>query len=125
MSTQATGVVRIKTVPQGEAPENIRAAWIDLTLPCYPTAGYIAGEELGVRSGLKEKRMARQCVVVPRAEALTILRAADPDAAEWWDTHAIPGGYLCFGLDEVEIIHGVRVLPVVVVTEEMYGDPYR
>ena len=125
MSSEATGLVRVKSTPKGEAPQEIRAAWVGLNLPCYPVAGYIPGEEVGVGSGKKEAWQPRQCVIVPRKEAFAVLEAERPDAARWWKQNAIPGDNLCFGLDEVEIVSGVRMQRIIEVTDEMRGDPYR
>lgn len=123
----ATGRVKIVKIPRGEAPENIRAAWVGLELPCYPTAGYIDGVEFGFESGLV-RQDSRACVIVPQKEALEVLEKSSPAAAKWWYDRGFPLGFcsnFSFGVDEVALVSGVRLQNLIEVTDEMRGDPYR
>lgn len=123
----ATGLIKITSLPRGEAPEEIRAAWMDLLLPCYPIAGYLTEFENGVlsESVRKEKRM---CVVVPQSDALLILEERHPEIAKWWRSHDFPRRVFpnfTFGLEEVSFVSGVRLQTVIEITDEMMGDPNR
>ena len=119
--------MKVTKIPRGEAPEEIRAAWVGLVLPCYPTAGYITGAEIGLESG-RVRKDRRECVIVPQKEALKILADSHPAAARWWNDHGFPLSFLTnfsFGVDEVIIVSGVRLQKLVEVTDEIRGDPHR
>jgi len=91
--------IRIVSVPPGEAPEDIRRAWIGLTLPIRGR-GPIMGIGSGVLTGPKgilellwrllTFRMRVQAgYAVDVATAIDILAKTRPDAAAWW-RHAAP-----------------------------------
>jgi hypothetical protein len=85
--SEAVGRVRVVALPPGEAPEEIRGAWIGLELP---VAGrHAEGGSQGV-SGVLSNQPA-ECgagYAVDGAEAVRILAAQDPEAAAWWRSHA-------------------------------------
>jgi hypothetical protein len=130
---EASGRIRITKVPGGEAPEEIKKAWLGLVLPCYPIAGEIAGKRLGVVTG-KVRSEEKACgdsysyFIVPQAEALMELRKHAPAAAQWWKAHGYPHPVLknfTFRADEAEIVSGVTMQAIREVTDEMMGDPNR
>lgn len=70
--------ILIISIPDGDAPEKIRKAWIGLKLPTFDITDH----------GIKIVSMSEiRCLgyLVPKKEALDILRAKEPLAAEWWD----------------------------------------
>ncbi len=87
--------VRIVAVPPGEAPEEVRRAWVGLELPLAVgetgprdgwTYGVLSAAPAGVRNG---------CAVDGRI-AVTLLAETDPSAADWWRSnapHVLAGGY--------------------------------
>lgn len=93
---------KVIRVPIGEAPEDVRQAWVGVVLDLFRLG---KGGEIGVVSG--KILPDREVVVTPKADALKALADKDPTAAEWYynlyDTTA-PTGVLCFGLAEVELI---------------------
>jgi hypothetical protein len=101
-ASRAVGHVRITALPPGEAPEDIRRAWIGLELPIVN--GPAEGPVFGVVS-----HHAARCgagYAVNGAEAVRRLAAKAPDAAAWWRTnapHVLTGGYqLVFPADVCE-----------------------
>ena len=110
--------IRIKRSPAGEAPDEIRAAWIGLSLPlAYPNRSKWKG--FGVITGPKLwiTRMIR--VFLGRAdevdgycvdahEAIHRLSSHNPEAARWWKknvpTVVRKGQYLIFDADACEVI---------------------
>lgn len=118
-----TGTIKVIKTPHGEAPDWVRAVFVGLVLPCYSVAGSCT-----VFSALSGKEERFVAYTVPQADALKILEAANPDAAAWWREHGYPRtdrGSFAFRLDEVEVISGVHIQPVTLVTDEMQGDPGR
>ncbi len=94
--------LRIIRTPPGEAPEEIRKAWIGVELPLrrretrpgnYPTEGVVS------RGG---REMAMGYAVDGRA-AIAVLAVYAPEAAAWWRKHApqvlAPGYRLWFPRD--------------------------
>lgn len=86
--------IRIISTPPGEAPEQVRAAWIGLVLP-LAISGARTMETVGVLSRPKTRlglffarlfgRTKRQSGYVVEAQrAVEILAAHAPDAAKWW-----------------------------------------
>lgn len=111
---EATGRIRITKVPDGEAPLEIRKAWVGLELPSHPICGYATESGKGV---LSNEPVQNRCEVdVPQREALEILAAKDPQAAAWWNAHGYPQGdrWFSFAREEVEIISGVTMQTVTV-----------
>lgn len=125
--SEATGLVRITKIPSGDAPESIRAAWVGLTLPCYPIVGYTEGLEIGALSG-QPRAKKRNSVIVPQEEALRILEKQSPHAAKWWRDHGFPRAFtpnFSFGDDEVDFVSGVKYQKIIEVPDEAMGDPNR
>jgi hypothetical protein len=81
------GRVRIVALPPGEAPRDIRRAWIGVELPTI--SGPANGGSAGV-VGVLSHRAAGRCdgYAVDGARAVRILADSDPDAAAWWRRHA-------------------------------------
>jgi Protein of unknown function (DUF4240) len=80
--------VRIIAAPPGEAPAEIRAAWIGCVLQLLEgreTAEQV-GEVKGVKSGRPEDH--GLAYVVPARDAITTLEGRDARAAKWWRKHA-------------------------------------
>ena len=92
--------IRIVATPPGEAPEEIRRAWVGVAIPLplfhtrakeWRTSGVLSGPRtllarLSARwSGRLERRSGYAVSVV---EALAALEAANPDAARWWRENA-------------------------------------
>jgi hypothetical protein len=103
----ATGRIRIIKTPAGQAPEEIRRAWIGITLPCEPIVGYTEGIELGAVNHKPVPK--RYSFHVPQVPAIEALEFMVPEAAKWWREHGYPrsNGWFTFGEDEAEIIFGV------------------
>lgn len=92
--------VRIVAVPPGEAPEDVRQAWVGLRLPLLLFHGKskslkIAGVLTGPKgfldrlatlfSGRYEQRNGYAISVL---EAIAVLEGANPQAAAWWRQNA-------------------------------------
>lgn len=95
--------VKIVALPAGEAPEDIRKAWIGLVLPLAPEDGNGPIKEIGY--GVLSRKSALGILgrlwrritgrpnssrqyAVPADEALAILTQTAPDAASWWRMNA-------------------------------------
>src|SRR5258708_30648821 len=105
--------IRIISTPKGEAPLNVREAWIGLELPLapgnrgaggyYQTQGVLTGPKtfIGALIHLVLGRYSiSQGYAVDGSVALEILSATQPEAAQWWREHATrsvaPGKKLVF-----------------------------
>jgi hypothetical protein len=87
--------VRVITTPPGEAPEEVRRAWVGLELPLaagekdardLDIAGVISGQVVGVTQGY----------AVDGKRAIRLLAGHDTHAAEWWwhnAPHVARSGY--------------------------------
>ncbi len=129
MSTNAFGYVRITEIPDGEAPFWVRREWLGLLLPCDPVCGFPSGGmEKGAVSG-KVAEKNRFGFSVPQAAALQVLATKSQDAFNYWKRLGFPKPppYDYFGFSETEavVVAGVAYQEIVVVTEEMMGDPNR
>ncbi|MES3031380.1 MAG: hypothetical protein V4697_03125 [Patescibacteria group bacterium] len=127
---ESTGHIRITKVPDGEAPLEVREAWVGLTLPCGPYLGFSGvGEERGVLTGESVgcPTCGRYGFSVPQDEAIAILEKAKPEAALWWKKHGFPqvDQYFGFAEREAEIVSGISRQTVIHVTDEMQGQPER
>jgi hypothetical protein len=95
MGSASVRRVRIKALPPGEAPEDIRRAWIGLELPI--ANGQADGRSRGVFGVLSNEPVSCcQGYSVDGAQAVRILAAKAPDAAAWWRRnapHTLIGGY--------------------------------
>jgi hypothetical protein len=89
--------VRIIDVPPGEAPEDVRRAWVGLSLPladgyAYPMMlpyyGVLTGPRSWVghawRTIIGRVPQKQACFLVSVDGALRELSAVAPDAARWW-----------------------------------------
>ncbi|HVV15121.1 MAG TPA: hypothetical protein VHD55_01850 [Candidatus Paceibacterota bacterium] len=112
---EASGRIRITKVPDGEAPLEVRQAWVGLELPCGPICGYGDEPPKGVLSNEPIKKN-MYGFDVPQREALEILEASSPEAAAWWRTHGFPEGndYFVFDRHWAEIISGVTMQEITV-----------
>jgi hypothetical protein len=113
--------IRIKSTPPGEAPENIRQAWIGLEIPVPPRfaerrnvfgVGVLSGPTtwLGQLIAILMGRAQRESGYVVEARvAVDLLSIRSPEAADWWRQHApqliAPGKYLLFAAEACEEIH--------------------
>jgi hypothetical protein len=106
--------IRIVTRPLGEAPEDIRDAWIGLALPVapkFPTVverrifGVLSSPRAFVSTCLRllfGRRERMRGYMVDAVAAIDTLREKSPQAAEWWQAntqHLIKPG-LCLLFDE-------------------------
>ena len=88
--------IRIVAIPPGEAPENIRSAWVGVCIPLpifhksaktWRTAGVLTGPKtfFARLSALLGGRFERKTgYAVSSVEAIVALEAANPEAAKWW-----------------------------------------
>jgi hypothetical protein len=92
--------IRIIAVPPGEAPEDVRQAWVGVRIPlplfhrrprAWRSAGVLTGPRtlLARLSALWSGRLGRaNGYAVSVIEAIAALEAAHPEAARWWREHA-------------------------------------
>src|SRR5262249_41750866 len=81
--SRSAGWVRIIRLPPGDAPEQIRLAWLGLELPFVVQTGSKTVE------GVLSAEPARcEGYAVLGAEAVRILSTHNPGAAEWWYRNA-------------------------------------
>ncbi len=117
-ATEATGRIKVIKVPEGEAPPHVRKARVGLELPCFPESGFLPWAERGRGAlTLVQTEGNYRIVIVPQKEALKILSEKNTAAAAWWYDHGFPktnlnNPYFLFKEDEVEIISGVRQMPI-------------
>jgi hypothetical protein len=104
-------LVKIVDVPPGEAPEWVRREWVGLVLPVL--AGAEGPQRLtsyGVLSGprtmlgrlwqrLTGRAITRPQFLVAVVDAIDVLGASSPDAADWWWDNAQHMLDECFGFD--------------------------
>ncbi len=108
------GLVKIIAVPEGDAPKEIREAWVGLDLP-YEYRSFSEDADDLSDEGVK---LFRINVRVPQKEAIEALekkainkelsiakRAATQQAVNWWKGKGFPkvGRYFSFGINEVEV----------------------
>ena len=99
--------IRIVATPPGDAPDDIRRAWIGLELPLangqtgpcrQPAQGILSGQDEGTRSGY----------AVDGRQAVALLAARAPEAAAWWREHAahvtMHGYQLVFPAEACELV---------------------
>lgn len=91
--------VRIVAVPPGEAPEEIRKAWVGLELPLADDSPQPrTGKTVGVVSGPRGFFATLGALVsgktkpvtgfrVPASAAIDVLAQHSPEAAAWWRAH--------------------------------------
>ncbi len=90
------GNIRIIDVPPGDAPEDVRRAWVGLVLPvCDPTNDVWLG-----RGVLTRRPETLDGYAVEGATAVSMLSKINTDAANWWRDNAPhilqPGAILVF-----------------------------
>src|SRR5579871_3824738 len=74
--------IRIIAIPPGEAPEEVRRAWVGLVLPLAKRArGPLLARGFGVLTGQRELTHG---YAVRSRQAVEILSRHAPEAAEWW-----------------------------------------
>jgi len=96
---RSAGRILVTAVPPGEAPEEVRRAWVGLELPlARGEKGARSAETVGVVSEQAEEPS--RGFAVEGAQAVAILAAQRPDAAAWWRANApqvaAPGYQLVF-----------------------------
>jgi PD-(D/E)XK nuclease superfamily len=99
--------VKIVATPGGEAPLDVREAWVGLTLPLTdPTPRMFEPEGVLTLS----KQPSRVGYMVEGWKAVDMLAQKAPRAAEWWHEHAphvlAPCYQLIFSADVCEIVQG-------------------
>jgi hypothetical protein len=97
--------VRIVATPAGEAPLDVRGAWVGLTLPlCNPDL--CTTETFGVVTGSRKSPMTGYMVY--GRQAVEILAKKAPWAAAWWleeTPHVVVGNYvLVFSAEVCELV---------------------
>ena len=113
--------IRVKSIPPGEAPEEVRAAWVGLTLPLARSDEAVDTRIFGVQTGPRSRLMARLGTLFGRGTpergypvdaraAVEILSQHAPSAAAWWREHAPhllrPGVNLVFKESVCELVGG-------------------
>ncbi len=112
--------IRIKGTPPGEAPENIRQAWVGLVLPVLPQfsgihtrlgCGVLTGPKTQfgrVLAALRGRGKKQTGYIVEAKTALELLANHSKEAAEWWRQNAPqflkPKFYFLFSADSCEEI---------------------
>ena len=106
-------IIRITSIPPGEAPAEVRAAWVGLELPLkhkkphrYLGSGVLSGPRSGIQTLLHMVTLRLKVhvgYVVPSRQAIEILESAHPEAARWWRENAShttqPKRYFLFPTD--------------------------
>jgi hypothetical protein len=108
--------IRIISTPPGEAREQVRSAWVGLTLPLVlrtpspiETVGVVSKPK--TRFGLFLARFFGRTqhetgYVVDASRAIELLSVHAPEAAQWWRQHApravAPGELLLFATEACE-----------------------
>ncbi len=80
------GEIEVVSIPDGDAPEEIRAKWIGVRIPCL----YHDKHSLvcGVLTG--EIKPKQESFVVLQDSALNALQAKSPEATVWWNNNGFP-----------------------------------
>ena len=114
--------IRIKSVPSGEAPYDVRLAWVGTTLPI--TNGQLTSQDIpvvGVLTGprtclqllrlfitFKYRKRKMSGFLIEGARAISILEEKDAAAAMWWRKNASqvlrPGQTLVFPADCCDVV---------------------
>jgi hypothetical protein len=92
-TSRSMGRIRVTATPPGDAPEEIRRAWIGLELPLSKVGVQdLDGEGVLSRRGAGSVRG----YVVLGKTAVALLASQAPEAAEWWRRnapHVVASGY--------------------------------
>lgn len=109
MLADATGRIKITKTPRGEAPLEVRQAWVGLELPCLPICGFLDGQSYGVVTNTPLPN--RFSFLVFQQDAVEILEKERPEASKWWKEQGYPheGEFFSFVDDEATIISGVEI----------------
>lgn len=105
--------IRITGTPPGDAPDNVRAAWVGLVLPLaksgvrtIPTIGVLSCPKtwFGLAwARLSSKTEKQKGYIVDAHRAVEILAYHAPDAAKWWRENAAsaiqPGRHFLFAAE--------------------------
>jgi hypothetical protein len=118
-------VIKIVSLPHGDAPDWVRQAWVGCILPCEPECGHVPvyvqsvlpkpPEKGGHRPGveffnkLKEPNQKVAGFSVDTKLALDVLRKKSPTAAKWFYDRGYPmdGKAFRFRADEAKVIEFV------------------
>ncbi len=97
-----TGTIRIKSLPNGDAPDEIKQKWIGVEMPCLFYDPHCAGRTVLTRELVPPK----PSYVVLQAEALDALAKTAPDAVAWWKSVGYPqeDGLWIFDADCAEVL---------------------
>jgi hypothetical protein len=97
--------VRIVATPGGEAPPEVREAWVGLTLPLFDSVPRTI-ETIGVVSHTRQPP--RVGYLVEGMEAVKVLAGKSTRAATWWleqAPHVVVAGYLLvFSAEVCEVV---------------------
>jgi hypothetical protein len=133
--------VRILQTPPGEAPVEVREAWVGLTLPLWPgdsgprqfvTQGVVTGPRtfLGyLLAWLRRRFKVTNGFRVDAAGAVEVLARHNASAARWWQAHAAasvePGRALIFHAEVCELVDTPPTSPVAASLDHANpGGPY-
>lgn len=94
-------LIKIVRLPKGEAPEEVRKAWVGCKLPITDFAEFHLAEEV-----LSRKPRLKKGFFVHALSALAILKEKSQAAAEWFERNMelTSSNYFCFNEKECEII---------------------
>ena len=113
--------VRFISVPPGEAPLNVRRAWVGLVVPLdtrfgnQPRQVSVFGVVTGPRDLLVRlwdvltgKAPKVDGFILPARQCVDLLEGKDPKAAAWWRENAphmlAPGKFFVFAADACEVL---------------------
>ena len=101
--------IRIHDIPPGEAPEDVRKAWVGLELPTkggisvFQTAQVISGPKSPLGRFIAQlfgRLRLEKGYAVETIVAIEILKQKSPEAANWWIENTphllMPGKHLVF-----------------------------
>ena len=132
LSEQTTGRMKIIKIPHGDAPEEIRAQWVGLTLQCYPTFSRLheCFTKTGELNAKAHDELNPWGVWVPSESAMDVLESKRREAFHYFHlVERLPkqGVNFFFRRDEVEVLHESVTWPqITLVPEEAMGhQPYR
>jgi hypothetical protein len=122
-----TGLIQIKKIPRGEAPDYVRKAWFGLFLYCEPILGYPQKpEDVATLSG-KPLTERKPQFLVSQEHAMQVIKTVSLPAALWLENAGFPkrDHFFCFNEDEATIVSGVYRQRIIEVADEMQGQPTR
>jgi hypothetical protein len=111
--------IKIISTPPGEAPRQVREAWVGLVLPLeeglfsqpgvYKTVGPLSEFKSKIASVVPRDALqvgSTEGFIVQAVKAFEILAESSPDAARWWKKHTPqlfqPDRWLCFHTEVCE-----------------------